>query len=345
MMHKSWRLAAVFSIVVFVIMSITMIVLGSSAMLLIQLGIIRDRNPMYMIFIFMVISVIVGTVLSRFGGRRMIDPILEINEATKEIADGNFDIQITQDNRVTEVNEMAQNFNLMAQELKDTEIFHNDFINNVSHEFKTPLSAIEGYATLLQNPQLSEAQRQAYVEKILFNSKRLTSLTGNILQLTRLENQNIITDQKLFSLDEQLRENVLLYQDTWTNNDIEMNVELAEINYFGNEELLSQVWQNLIGNAVKFVRPSGFIDIKLYQDAHDVVVSVSDNGIGMSEQVQQRIFDKFYQGDTSHSVEGNGLGLSLSSRIVALHEGTIAVSSKEGKGTTFTVKLPIRKAE
>ena len=338
----SWRLAAVFSLAVFTIILSTMILNGFLTMLAFRLGIIKTHNRDIILIGFAIISIIVGTLFTRFGGRRMIGPIIEISEATKEIAKGNFDIQLKENSRAKEVNIMAHNFMLMAKELSNIETFHNDFISNVSHEFKTPISAIEGYATLLQNKNLSEEKQDAYIAKILFNVKRLSSLTGNILQLSRLEKQEMIIEKKWFSLDEQIRQDVLMFETTWSKKDLELDIDLDVVNYFGNSDLISQVWQNLIGNAMKFVEDRGCIRIILKQEAENAVISISDNGIGMSPDVKKRIFEKFYQGDTSHSSDGNGLGLTLVKRIVDLHDGTINVSTKEGKGTTFTVHLPLK---
>lgn len=340
-MKRSLKLAVVFSFVMFLIMALTLILIGSIFMILYRIGVIHPgRNPGTIILIFISVSVVLGTIFSRFGGKRMIAPIIEISEATKQVAKGNFDIQLKEKTRAREVNIMAQNFQLMTQELANTETFHNDFIHNVSHEFKTPLSAIEGYATLLQSKTISPEKREAYIAKILFNTKRLTTLTGNILQLTRLENREITTEKTWFSLDEQIREDILLFEEEWNRKQLELDIDLRAVEYFGNSDMLSQVWQNLIGNAIKYVGDGGSIRIILRKEEGLVKVYVSDNGIGMSEDVKNRVFEKFFQGDTSHSSEGNGLGLTLAKRIVDLHGGTIGLSSKEGKGTTFTVSLP-----
>lgn len=345
MKHQTFKIAAMFSLAVFIVITVTMAIIGSIGVTLIHFGIAQDRNPIYMVLAFMLVSIVVGTGIAILGSKRTISPILQINDATKKIAKGDFDIQLNIDGPARELNEMGRNFTIMAKELAQTETFHNDFINNVSHEFKTPLSAIEGYATLLQNRNLTEENRQQYVSKIIYNTKRLTALTGNILQLTQLENQSILTGRSWFSLDEQLRENVLLFDKQWTEKDLELNIELESVNYYGSSDLLSQVWLNLISNAVKFAPKAGFIYVTLKQADTRVIVTVTDNGIGMNADVQQRIFDKFYQGDSSHSAKGNGLGLTLTKRIVDLHGGKIAVSSQEGKGTTFTVTLPIEKPD
>lgn len=290
---------------------------------------------------FAIISVIIGMIISKFVARRPIASIVEISEATKEIAKGNFNVQMNEDIRVTEIQTMARNFNLMVRELAATEILRNDFVENVSHEFKTPLAAIEGYVTLLQRKGLSEEKRKEYTDRILFNTKRLSALTGNILLLSRLENQEIEIKKESYSLDEQLREILLMYEPQWSGKKLDLDIDLDSVICCGNKELLAQVWQNLIGNAIKFVSDKGNIRVLLRQKQNAIVVSVVDNGPGMSKEVMGRIYEKFYQGDTSRASSGNGLGLTLAKRIVDLHGGTISVSSKEGKGTTFTVSLPI----
>ena len=195
--------------------------------------------------------------------------------------------------------------------------------------------------TLLQRKGLSEEKRKEYTDRILFNTKRLSALTGNILLLSRLENQEIEIKKESYSLDEQLREILLMYEPQWSGKKLDLDIDLDSVICCGNKELLAQVWQNLIGNAIKFVSDKGNIRVLLRQKQNAIVVSVVDNGPGMSKEVMGRIYEKFYQGDTSRASSGNGLGLTLAKRIVDLHGGTISVSSKEGKGTTFTVSLPM----
>ena len=296
---------------------------------------------MVSLIVFAVVSVIVGMIFSRFAARRPIGTIVEISDATKEIAKGNFNVRLNEDIRVTEIQTMAHNFNLMTRELAATEMLRNDFVENVSHEFKTPLAAIEGYVTLLQRKELSEEKRKEYTERILFNTKRLSALTGNILLLSRLENQEIEIKKENYSLDEQLREIILMYEPQWSGKNLDLDIDLDPAVCCGNKDLLAQVWQNLIGNAVKFVADNGRIRVLLRQKESAIEVSVVDNGSGMTAEVMNRIYEKFYQGDTSRSSSGNGLGLTLAKRIVDLHGVTIQVSSKLGSGTTFTVTLPI----
>ncbi len=341
MNKRTLKTAVLFSALVFVILVATMFLNVLFTMAMFRSGILDVQHRESSLIFFAIISVIIGMIISKFVARRPIGSIVEISEATKEIARGNFNVQMNEDIRVTEIQTMARNFNLMVRELAATEILRNDFVENVSHEFKTPLAAIEGYVTLLQRKGLSEEKRKEYTDRILFNTKRLSALTGNILLLSRLENQEIEIKKESYSLDEQLREILLMYEPQWSGKKLDLDIDLDSVICCGNKELLAQVWQNLIGNAIKFVSDKGNIRVLLRQKQNAIVVSVVDNGPGMSKEVMGRIYEKFYQGDTSRASSGNGLGLTLAKRIVDLHGGTISVSSKEGKGTTFTVSLPM----
>lgn len=341
MNKRTLKTAVLFSALVFIILVATMFLNVLFTMAMFRSGILDVQHRESSLIFFAIISVIIGMIISKFVARRPIGSIVEISEATKEIAKGNFNVQMNEDIRVTEIQTMARNFNLMVRELAATEILRNDFVENVSHEFKTPLAAIEGYVTLLQRKGLSEEKRKEYTDRILFNTKRLSALTGNILLLSRLENQEIEIKKESYSLDEQLREILLMYEPQWSGKKLDLDIDLDSVICCGNKELLAQVWQNLIGNAIKFVSDKGNIRVLLRQKQNAIVVSVVDNGPGMSKEVMGRIYEKFYQGDTSRASSGNGLGVTLAKRIVDLHGGTISVSSKEGKGTTFTVSLPI----
>lgn len=341
MNKRTLKTAVFFSVLVFLILMVAMLLNVFLTIILFRTGVLESQPREITLIVFAVVSVIVGMIFSRFAARRPIGTIVEISDATKEIAKGNFNVRLNEDIRVTEIQTMAHNFNLMTRELSATEMLRNDFIENVSHEFKTPLAAIEGYVTLLQRKGLSEEKRKEYTERILFNTKRLSALTGNILLLSRLENQEIEIKKESYSLDEQLREIILMYESQWSGKNLDLDIDLDPAVCCGNKDLLAQVWQNLIGNAVKFVADNGRIRVLLRQKENAIEVSVVDNGSGMTAEVMNRIYEKFYQGDTSRSSSGNGLGLTLAKRIVDLHDGTIQVSSKVGSGTTFTVTLPI----
>ncbi|WP_102266189.1 HAMP domain-containing sensor histidine kinase [Massilicoli timonensis] len=339
--NRSFRIAVLFSALVFLILLLTMGLTGLITVLVSESNFIDAPPKELTLLLFAVISIIVGTILSHTVGKRPLNVIREIDDATKEVVKGNFTVRLNEDIVAEELHSMAHNFNTMVRELSNTEILRKDFIENVSHEFQTPLSAIEGYAALLQNQSLTTQKRQEYAERILVNARRLSDLSGNILLLSRLEHQELEIQKETYALDEQIREAILLFETKWTQKELCLEVDLSAIRYKGNKELLMQVWQNLIGNAVKFVSQKGEIRITLRIEKNDVIVTVADNGIGMSEAVQKRIYEKFYQADTSRTGIGNGLGLALAKRIVDLHDGTLTVASAEGKGTMFTVTLPL----
>jgi signal transduction histidine kinase len=231
----------------------------------------------------------------------------------------------------------------MTKELKGIEYLRKDFISSVSHEFKTPIASIQGFAKLLQNNDLTEEERQEYTQIIIEETTRMSKLSSNILNLSRLENQGMIENKTIFSLDEQIRKSILLLELEWCEKNIDFDIELDPVQFIGDEELLQQVWINLLSNAIKFSNENGKIVVRLYQVESMVKVKIIDTGIGMDEEVQKRIFEKFYKADTAHSFEGNGLGLSLVKRIIDLCNGKIYLKSNPGKGTTFTVELPLEK--
>ncbi|NLD87470.1 MAG: HAMP domain-containing histidine kinase, partial [Clostridiales bacterium] len=261
--RRSIRIAAIFSALVFLILALTMIITVTVTMFLYRRDILRLQRLEVTIPVYAGISVIVGTIMSRFAGKRPIGRIIEINEATKEVARGNFDVVVDEDIQATELREMAHSFNIMTRELAAKKLLHTDFIENVSHEFRTPLSAIEGYAILLRRKSVSDEMRVEYAKKILNNTQRLTALTGNILLLSRLEPGELILEKKPFSLDEQLREIILMLESEWTAKDLELDIELESITYSGSRELLYHVWHNLLTNAVKFSNKGGKIIIRL----------------------------------------------------------------------------------
>ena len=340
MNKRSFRTAILFSLVLFAIITITSFLTMTLTMLMYRFELLNtNRNPV-VILVPVAISVLVGTITSRRIGKRPIHAIEEISQATKDVANGNFSVQLKQSIPIEEFQEMVTNFNIMTKQLASTEMLRNDFIANVSHEFKTPLAAIEGYSTLLQKKGLSEEKRMEYTARILYNTKRLTTLTGNILLLSKLENQEIDISKEKFCLDEQLREIILLFEDQWSEKNLELDIDLDNVDYIGSKELLAQVWQNILENAIKFTPQDGKIQVLLRAEADNIKIIIADNGVGMDEETRKRVFEKFYQGDSSRTSTGNGLGLALAKRIVDLHNGDISISSKENRGTTFTVVLP-----
>ena len=285
-------------------------------------------------------SLVLGTVIALYVGRLIVRPVQRISEAFDALSAGNFDVKVSENERLGEIREMAQHFNAMTYDLSHIETLRSDFVANVSHEFKTPIAAIEGYATLLQNRSLPPEKHDRYVEKILENSRRLANLSGNVLMLSKLENQEIVSGKSEFRLDEQLRRCVLLLESRWAEKNMEFDMELPKLSYYGSEPLLSQVWVNILDNAIKHSPGGGVIHIGIRQTDTALTVTIADHGDGMTEEVQKHIFEKFYQGDSSHKAEGNGLGLALAKRIVELSRGTIEVESSPGNGAAFSVTLP-----
>lgn len=335
------KLGLAFSVIIFLIILVSGII---SAMLAISfhLNSFSPTNKLLLPIINLyAVSVIVGTTISIIVGIKILSPLIKFSGALMEVGKGNFNIKLDENKyRIEELKEMSRNFNIMVKELNNIETFRSDFIANVSHEFKTPLASIEGYTMLLQSHNLTEEEKNQYTKKILSNTKRLSNLVGIILQISRLENQGIIAEKNNFKLDEQLRQALLLLEPKWSSKNIDLDIDLDPINIYGNEELLIQVWINLLDNAIKFTSSNGLIECKLKQSNNWIIAMISDTGVGMSENVQKHIFDKFYQGDKSHSSEGNGLGLALVKRIIDLCGGIIEIQSKEGKGSAFTIKLP-----
>lgn len=269
-------------------------------------------------------------------------PVRQITEAAKKITAGDFSTRIVPMHGLgaDSFNPIIESVNTMAQELSGVETLRADFIANVSHEMKTPLAVMRNYGTILQQPELSEEKRIEYAKAITDSSRRLADMVTNILKLSRLENQQIFPQAAEYDLGEQLCECLLQYENVWEQAGIEIETDMEEdIRVKADAELLSLVWSNLFSNAFKFTEPGGTVSLTLTATDHHAIVKVKDTGCGMSPEVGAHIFDKFYQGDTSHATQGNGLGLALVKRVVDIMQGEISVESAVGVGTTFTVKI------
>jgi len=288
----------------------------------------------------LLVGAFMGSAIAFLVNRIFFEPIQKLKDGMNDVADGDFSIKIDTNSPINEVKELYESFDLMVKELSATEILQSDFMSNVSHEIKTPVNAIEGYAMLLENEEITPEEQQEYVEKILFNTKRLSELVGNVLLLSKIENQAIPKNEKKFRLDEQIRQSIMQLETKWTEKDIELDVELDSIEFVGNATLLIHIWDNLINNAIKFNNYGGIVRLRLIRDAGRVVFTIEDNGPGVSEDALKHIFDKFYQADSSHRQEGNGLGLALVKRIVDLYQGEIKVENLPDVGCRFTVTLP-----
>ena len=276
------------------------------------------------------------------------EPMHKMAEAAKKVADGDFSVYLptchTAD-KLDYLDVMIQDFNKMVEELGSIETLKTDFVSNVSHEMKTPISIIKNYAELLQMGSVSEAQRLEYAKGIEGAAARLSSLISNILKLNKLENQNIVPELEVYDVCRQLCESIFLFEDALEEKGIELEADIEDVAKIrADASLLELVWNNLLSNAVKFTEPGGCIRIRQTSDAEHIRIEVSDTGCGIAKEQINHIFDKFYQGDTSHSREGNGLGLALVKRVLELMDGEIRIDSETGKGSTFTVTLPVSSA-
>ncbi|MGN0520194.1 MAG: ATP-binding protein [Candidatus Fimenecus sp.] len=302
---------------------------------------IISNNTALIVVCVAIFLLIVSQGVAIFWRYRITKPVESISAVMDEVAKGNFDVQIDTAKFHDEIHDLGENLNKMILELQSIEVMRSDFVSNVSHEFRAPLSAIQGYVTLLSNPSLSDEQRKEYFALLSESTRDLSGLVDSVLKLSRLESQNIAPKSAPFRLDEQLRRVVLLFESQWAQKEIDLELDLPEYTYTGNAELLHQIWTNLFGNAVKYTPPHGKIGVRLFPESNGGVrVEISDTGIGMSEEVKSHIFEKFYQGDASHRAVGNGLGLALVQTACQLTGSSVSVESTEGVGSTFTVRLP-----
>ncbi|MEY8356839.1 HAMP domain-containing sensor histidine kinase [Lachnospiraceae bacterium 54-53] len=290
------------------------------------------------------------TFFTRFQfNRHYQKPMEDFAEATRKVAEGDFSVYVPPrhlPDKRDYLDVILTDFNVMVEELGSIETLKTDFFSNVSHEIKTPLAVIQNYAQALKNENLSDSQREHYIETILESSSSLSDLITNILKLNKLEKQNVLPDAEPFDVCAQLCECALRFEDLWTRKDIDFVADIEDRAVIRSDaSLLELVWNNLISNAIKFTEPGGTVTLRQSSADNEISVSVSDTGCGMSEDTLKRIFDKFYQGDTSHSTEGNGLGLALVLRILQLIDGTITASSVPGEGSVFTVRIPAEPGE
>lgn len=288
------------------------------------------------------VGLAIGSILIFIAARYVVQPLRMMTEATRKIAKGSFDIDWKWKNRKDEVGELARSFSEMASELKQIEEMRQNFVSNVSHEIQTPLTSIAGFSKALRKDTLTPEERNRYFDIIETECERLSRLSDDLLQLASLESEHHPFHPKTFLLDEQIRSVILACEPQWSGKGIEFDLNLPHTKIQGDEDQLGQVWINLIGNAIKFTPEGGRIRVRIRLDPERVHVDISDTGIGISEEDQARIFERFYKADRSRqrAAGGSGLGLSIASKIVSLHEGAIAVKSAPDKGTTFTVTLP-----
>ncbi len=318
-------------------MGISLILLNTGA---VSFASIARHAPVVPILGMLLISTAVGTMVSFVISHFPLKPVRRMIDAINRLSEGDFSVRVSLPGPPP-FQELAQSFNRMAEELGGIELLRTDFVNSFSHEFKTPIVSIKGFAEELKHDDLSPEQRNEYLNIIIAEAGRLASLATNVLNLSKVEKQIILSDKQMFDLTEQIRRCILLFESKWETKRLDLSVELDEVTFSGNEDLLSQVWLNLIDNAVKFTQSGGSICIRLARMENCIRFIISDDGCGIDDEALTHIFDKFFQGDPSRAVNGNGLGLSVALRIVELHGGKLECQSQENVGSTFTVELPL----
>ncbi|MCD8379801.1 MAG: HAMP domain-containing histidine kinase [Lachnospiraceae bacterium] len=331
-----------FTVITLIIMVVTLLVANAGAYLLDWIFGFSMTLPITVAI--PILSIILGTGITAVTSKFFLAPITRLSQAMKEVADGKHEVKLTDDkNPVTEITDSYDSFNTMTGAIAAAEELQNEFISNVSHEFKTPINAIEGYAMLLQGDPQETAEQEEYIQKILLNTRRLSDLVGNILLLSKLESRDITAEKTSFSLDEQIRQAIVQLEPQWEPKNIEFDVEMESIDCVADEKLLQHVWLNLVGNAVKFAPQDGFIEIRLREDAakESIIFTIFDNGQGIPPGQEERIFERFYQADNSRKAEGNGLGLALVKRAVEMSGGTVVAENGKEGGCQFTVTLPL----
>jgi len=339
-------LTLLFSSVVFCFFIITMAVAGGIIIFLIRRGVLEASGYTprsgRMILRIMVSSLLIGTVLTSLISRFPLKPVNNLINAMNRLASGDYKTRLHFGKYLSKhptAQEICSSFNNLAEELERTEILRSDFINNFSHEFKTPIVSIAGFAKLLKHGNLTEEQKAEYIDIIEEESLRLAAMATNVLNLTKVENQTILTGVSEYNLSEQIRKCVLLLEKKWTKKNITPELDFGEHYISANEEMLKQVWINLIDNAIKYGDEGTSLRISITETENHIFVSVTDSGIEIPPELREKIFRKFYQADESHSSEGNGVGLAVVKGIVKLHNGDVTVSSGNRK-TVFTVSIP-----
>lgn len=307
-----------------------------------MINVVFQKNPDYnpLIGLGMLVPMALMMELSTyFFSKVLYRKVSRLISAINEVAQGNYNITLDP-KKAKPLTDVVINFNKMTAELKSVETLRNDFINDFSHEFKTPITSINGFANLLLDTEVSEEERREYLQIIADESERLSALSRETLMMSKLNNQQSIPDKKYYALDEQIKQNIILLSREWNAKKIDLSADLPPVTYYGNMDLMSHIWLNLLGNAIKFTPIHGKINVSMKQEQNQIAVLISDTGKGMTEGEMVRIFNKYYQADPSHTTKGMGLGLSIAHRIVELSGGSIDVTSTSGCGSTFKVYLP-----
>ncbi|MCD7808997.1 MAG: HAMP domain-containing histidine kinase [Erysipelotrichaceae bacterium] len=335
-----WVVSFLIALFVFVVLALTAFITVIFITALVYFGVFKTNSYHYSIpfIIFGIASVVIGSIVSGLVSRIPRRPIVEVIDGMQALAQGLFDTRI-QLGRTPLSQEMETNFNHLAEELENTELLRTDFVNNFSHEFKTPIVSIKGFAKILRDHELPKETQNEYLDIIIDESERLADMATNVLNLSKVEKQTILTNVTKFNVSEQIRNVVILLEKKWDQKGIHFDLSFNDHFIEGNEELLKQVWINLLDNSIKFAPQNGHINILMNEIDEYIDISISNDGEEIKPEDQKRIFEKFYQGDTSHASKGTGIGLSIVSQVVHLHKGSVNV--KSDRLTTFTVRLPM----
>lgn len=340
-------LTLLFSSVIFVVILVALAVGAAVVFLVTHLGLLEAAvsGPRYLLqsmLLMVVVSTVVGFLIALLASRIPLSPIKRLIDRMNQLASGDFQARMEFEPPIRDIpsfSELSESFNTMATELESTELLRTDFINNFSHEFKTPIVSIAGFAKLLKRGKLSPEQQAEYLDIIESESLRLARMATNVLNLTKIENQSILTEVTEFNLSEQVRTCILLFIDQMEQKNLEIQAEFGEFTITADEELLKQIWINLMSNAVKFSPEWGSIAVEMQGQPEQLSVTIRNSGDTIPPAQQKKIFRKFYQADESHAAEGNGIGLAIVKRVAELHHGTVTVQSENGV-TAFTVTLP-----
>ena len=331
------------AVVIFVMQVLAVGISAVVVTVLARTGFLRHGETDQVVVFMALISLVLGAMITAFSSLIFLRPVNRLISQMNRLAQGDFRARLTFGKPLSDhptFRQISVSFNKMAQELENTEMLRSDFVGNFSHEFKTPIVSISGFAKLLKRGGLTEAQRQEYLDIIETESLRLAAMATNVLDMTKVENQTILTDVTRFNLSEQIRGCLLLLlEGKWRNQEVEFSLEFGEHMIMANQELLKHVWINLLDNAIKFTPQGGTVGVEIQERGEALAITVRNTGSRIAPDQLEKIFHKFYQADESHSAEGNGIGLALVKKIVQLHEGEVSVESGD-EDTAFTVTLP-----
>ncbi len=332
------QLPIAYTVVTIGVMVISFAIMFTGRFLLRSIGFVEAIPQIWQFISLAFLAVVIGAVVAASFSRIPLKPLRKIAEAADRLAAGDFSTRINL-KMGGELQELNTSFNNMANELEQSQMLRSDFINNFSHEFKTPITSIRGFAKMMREHDLTREETEEYLDIIIAESDRLIDLSANVLNLSKIENTTLLTGSVKFNLSEQIRRVIVLLENRWEEKNLVIDLECDEIYIYGNEEMLWQVWINLVDNAIKFADRDSKINIRIDQGTEFTRVSIADRGEVISPEILGRIFDKFYQGDTSHGMKGNGLGLAVAAKIVNLHKGNIYVVRSDEEETLFEVKL------